>query len=92
MTEIILGLPKETKKELFYNYKKNTIRAVGFVPFNNKDIHLYGFDNNFKLWVNILIHENFHIILFNNNIDDVYHHRIISKLNMPYKISLENGK
>ena len=67
------------------NLKKKEIReavfqAVGFVPNNKNKIYLYGFGNNFKLWVNVLIHENYHILLDLFNIKDVYHHKIIKKL------------
>jgi len=97
MTEIKIGLPKKAKDDLFYfytgkfrkrlqknpnKYVKKVFQGVGFV--SKEKIYLYGFNNNFRLWINILIHENYHILLDLFNIKDDYHHKIIKKLGVPY--------
>lgn len=71
-----LDMPPEQKKWLLNNFK--TIKAAGYCYEN--EIYLYGSDNNIKLWLDIIIHENYHNILDLFNISEDFHHTIIEFL------------
>ena len=74
MTDFIIGIFPE-------NSIDRTLLSIGYNGQVKKDkVFLYGNGVDFYKWIYVVVHELYHVILFENEVDSKFHHTIIDLL------------
>lgn len=78
--------------KIFNNAAKNDLHAIHCTCPNENEIWLWGTEMDFETWWNIIIHENFHAVLWANDIDPDFHHPIMFMISKLIEKSDKNDK